>query len=354
MIPKVFVTGATGYIGGDALHVLYNAHPEYSYSALVRSSTKGAPVAAAYPSVRLVYGDLDNSALLEEEASKADIVLHTADSSDHEIAARAIAKGMAAGHTKTNPGFWLHTSGTGILMWKDEDAKRYGEAPQKGESYDDWEGVERLTSLPDGAFHRNVDKVVLEAGTRHADSVKTTIVCPPTIYGIGRGPVSNRSKQVPTLIKHSLERKKAIQLGAGKTEWNNVHIKDLSQLYLLLVEAAVAKNLDPELWGPKGYILAENGMHVWGQLAKQVAVAAHKAGYLPTDEPETLSPNAASEIAGLQALTWGLNSRGTALRARKVLGWTPKEPSLELCIPDAVEVEAKRAGISKGHAAKFA
>jgi hypothetical protein len=37
--------------------------------------------------------------------------------------------------------------------------------------------------LPDEAFHRNVDKIVLEAGAQHAASVKTAVVCPPTIYG---------------------------------------------------------------------------------------------------------------------------------------------------------------------------
>lgn len=49
--------------------------------------------------------------------------------------------------------------------------------------YNDLAGVEELTSLPSEAFHRNVDEVVLETGTSHAEAVKTVIVCPPTIYG---------------------------------------------------------------------------------------------------------------------------------------------------------------------------
>ena len=57
------------------MHALYAAHPEYEYSILVRNSDKGAVVAAEYPKVRLVYGGLDDSEVLEEEASKADIVL---------------------------------------------------------------------------------------------------------------------------------------------------------------------------------------------------------------------------------------------------------------------------------------
>lgn len=49
--------------------------------------------------------------------------------------------------------------------------------------HDDLDKVDELTSLPDDAFHRNVDKIVLEATTRHNDIINATIVCPPTIYG---------------------------------------------------------------------------------------------------------------------------------------------------------------------------
>ena len=40
-----------------------------------------------------------------------------------------------------------------------------------------------LEGLPDHAFHRNVDKIVLETGAKHAGSVNTALLCPPTIYG---------------------------------------------------------------------------------------------------------------------------------------------------------------------------
>lgn len=44
--------------------------------------------------------------------------------------------------------------------------------------------MDELKSLPDDAFHRNVDKIVIEAGEKYGDTVKTCIVCPPTIYGM--------------------------------------------------------------------------------------------------------------------------------------------------------------------------
>jgi nucleoside-diphosphate-sugar epimerase len=148
-------------------------------------------------------------------------------------------------------------------------------------------------------------------------------------------------------VRATLEHKQALRLGAGKTEWNNVHVHDLSQLFVFLAEAAVGKNVSPELWGERGYFLAENGFHVWSKLSLIIAEAAKKAGYIHSTEVKQLSPDEAKEFAGFEALSWGLNSKGRALRARKFLGWSPKSPSLEEIVPDLVEDEAKHMGLSK-------
>lgn len=65
----------TGYIAGDALATLVSKHPNFSYSVLVRSIDKAAQIKAQYPNIRIVLGDLDDSALLERESAAADIVL---------------------------------------------------------------------------------------------------------------------------------------------------------------------------------------------------------------------------------------------------------------------------------------
>lgn len=67
----------TGYIAGDALAAIAAEHPDYEYACLVRSKKKAEAVKKAYPSARIVHGGLDDSAILEEEAAKADIVLRT-------------------------------------------------------------------------------------------------------------------------------------------------------------------------------------------------------------------------------------------------------------------------------------
>jgi len=68
-------TGASGYVGGQLLHQLTQSHPEYNIVTLVRDSHAAETVSQAYPKVRTVVGDLDDSDLVKSEAEKADIVL---------------------------------------------------------------------------------------------------------------------------------------------------------------------------------------------------------------------------------------------------------------------------------------
>lgn len=350
MAPKIFVLGATGYIGGDALYALVQAHSDYDITCLVRSSDKGAQIASQYSNVKLVYGDLDNADLLEREAQKADIVLNCAHA-DHENAAKALVKGVAA-RSQEQPGYLIHTSGTGILNFADLEHKTFGEASAK--VYDDWEGIGEVTSLPDYASHRNVDKVILAAGTEKGSRVRTAIVCPPTIYGQGRGPGNQRSIQVPELARFTLERKKGIQIGAGRTYWNTIHVHDLSSCYLALVEAAVDQGGNAT-WGNEGYYFTENGQHIWGETAKIVVSTAKDQGFLTSDEIVTMSSDEANQqLMPYASYMWGTNSRCKAIRARKLLGWSPKERSMNEDIPETVRIEAKRLGLVQGHAAQVA
>ncbi|KAK6600214.1 hypothetical protein H4I96_07540 [Botrytis cinerea] len=334
MTPKIFITGTTGYTGGDALYTLYHAHPDWEFTALVRNSDRGAPVAAAFPKVHLVYGTLEDAKILEEEAAKADVVLHTADSSDHEIAARAIATGLARGHTPSNPGYWLHLSGTGILCWKDMESQTYGEAPSQPPT--------------------------MISTTSHNSPISRTPPSTETSTSSSSPPAPPRSKppsrQVYNLVRITLQKGQAPQLGKGLTEWDNVHVHDLSTLFLLLAERAIAgpASDDEEIWNEKGYFLAENGHHVWGELSQQVGAVAFAKGLIPTQEVARMDVEEAKELAGFEAISWGLNSKGVAKRARKYLGWTPTGRSLRDEIPYIIDEEARREGLVKGHKEKAA
>lgn len=264
-----------------------------------------------------------------------------ADASDHEGAAKAIAAGLASGHSKENPGYWLHTGGTGILTFTDAQSGKLGEWTDK--EYNDWSGVDEVTHLPDDAFHRNVDKIVLEAGTKDPDAVKTAIVCPPTIYGKGRGPVSTRGRQVYELAKLILTAQYIPIIGSGKARWNHVHVYDLSIAFVKLVEAAAARKTDSELWGSKGYYFTEAGEHVWGELAESIGRKAEEIGLVKKGlEKRPLGKDKAMEQAGFEAVSWGLNSRAKAERAKKLLSWDPSAPALQEEIPAILKQEHER------------
>lgn len=196
--------------------------------------------------------------------------------------------------------------------------------------------------MPDEAFHRNVDKVVLECGAQHADVVKTAVVCPPTIYGKGRGPVAVRSRQAYEMAKLILTKNFIPIVGEGKARWNSVHVGDLADLYVLLTEKAVAHDTNSEIWGEKGYMFTAAGEHVWSDLARQMGKCAEELGYCKDLKEDSLSKDEALEQAGFEAVSWGLNSRGKALRARKFLGWSPHRPSIEEELPNIVKDEKAR------------
>ena len=365
MTPKVFITGSTGYIGGDALFHLTSQHPDFTYALLVRSEEKAQAVSSEYPKARIVLGSLDDTDIIRREAAWADIVIRkclhtypsapadsdkrynvdTADSSDNEPSAKAIAEGLREGHSASRPGFWLHVGGTGILTYFDSEVKKsFGELDDK--VFDDYDGVEELVNLPAAAFHRNIDEIVLQSGTAYQDTVKTAIICPPTIYGQGRGPVSGRGRQVYELASFILKEKYIPRIGKGLSRWNHVHIHDLSALIGLLVDTArdSTRNNDPEVWGAHGYFLSENGEHTWGDLAVQVGQEVYKQGLLQ-NEPEVRSlpiDEAVKSSAGFEAASWGMNSRARAFRARKVLGWQPKQQGLVEEIPIIVRSEQAR------------
>ena len=355
-------TGTTGYIGGDALKVFTDAHPDWEITCLVRNSSKGAKVAAQYPKVRLVYGDLDATDLITEEANKADIVYRKLFSfsfrdsgsgssisdfanCDHEASSHAIAKGLSE---RSEPSHWIHTSGTGILCWETMDKECYGEVLPK--VYNDLDGVNELVTMPDHAWHRVVDKIVLACSASNPQ-VKTAIVCPPTIYGPGRGPDNQRSVQAYGAAKQILESKKGFIIGNGKNVWHEVHVQDLSDLYLLLGEAAVSSS-GKATWNEQGYYLAENGSFVWGDIFRSITKIAHEKGLIPSADAPSMAIKDVTAISPFLTMGLGTNSRGLAQRGRTLLGWKPYRRSLNDELADIVEGEARALGMIQGHAAK--
>ena len=269
---------------------------------------------------------------------------------------KALIRGLKASDRGGRQAYLINTSGTGILMYKDVEAmmnsrpSKLGEAAEDHEVHNDWDGILKVTSLPDYAPHRAVDKLVIEA---NGPTLKTAIVCPPTIYGVGRGVGNTRGHQLYELARCTLQRKQGFQVGAGRTRWTNIHVHDMSKCYLKLVEAASIGG-GQATWGDEGYYFTENGEHVWGDVSKAVASEAKTQGFLSDDSIVSVTPDEADQMTKYGSLLWGANSRGSAIRARKLLGWHSLERSLYEEIPDVISSEARKLGLTVGHAAKVA
>ncbi|KAH8691884.1 hypothetical protein BGW36DRAFT_400046 [Talaromyces proteolyticus] len=344
MAPRIFVTGITGYIGGQVIVHLYRKHPELDITALVRNEEQEKNVKAAFPQIKTAIGDLNSIDTIVKLSAEVDIVLQCA-SADHPVAAAAIIKGIRSKPAGSPPGFCIHTSGTGILG---DPSQGYGLPPDR--VYDDIADIGVITSFSLERWHRNVDKIILEAAVSDPvdnPKIKTAIVCPPTIYGKGIGPVRQRSVQLPCLANASLRRGKALCVHQGQNEWRNIHVADLADAYVILVEKAL-KGGGGAGWNSEGYYFVENGQHIWGDLAKAVAADGFKKGYLTSADVDQLSEEECLRLQGDPTpgpAIWGTNSLGIASRIR-TLGWEPRQQSLWDYVSEAVDIEAKALGKS--------
>jgi nucleoside-diphosphate-sugar epimerase len=128
-------------------------------------------------------------------------------------------------------------------------------------------------------------------------------------------------------------------------------VQDLSDLYVLLAEAAAAGG-SKATWNEDGYYFAENGEFVWKDMFQEMARIAQKMGLLDSNDTPSLSTTELAEIHPYGVLIWCSNSRGKAIRARKLLGWKPHRESLKELLPSIIDEEAKALGLIQGHAAK--
>ncbi|KAL2167837.1 hypothetical protein VTG60DRAFT_704 [Thermothelomyces hinnuleus] len=340
---RIFATGITGYLGGDAVYAILEAHPEYEISCLVRDKAKGALVSEAHPSLRIVYGTLDDSDLLEEEAANTDIVCNFAHAT-HEQSVQALARGLAR-RTRPGPGFLIHTMGSGTVIYDDVVKGRYGQGSDK--VFNDLEGLAEVLSVPDFAKARGAENAVRQVGIQLPNRVKTAVVSTGSAYGLGRGILKYRPTAIHELVRATLERKRAIVVGEGKSAWTNVHVHDLSELYLKLVEHAAAGGEEagsgPAVWGgSEGFYFAEGGEHVWSELARSISAEAAAQGFLTqVEEPESIDPTEAAKIMPMGQFFWGCNARVEGRRARRALNWQPHHASLKEELKSIVATEAK-------------
>ena len=102
---KIFITGASGYIGGSVAAAMMAAN--HQVSGLARSDE--ATAALAQLGIRPVRGTLNDAHILAKAAHDADVTINAADAG-HRAAAEAMLKALA----ETGKTF-LHTDGSSIV-----------------------------------------------------------------------------------------------------------------------------------------------------------------------------------------------------------------------------------------------
>jgi nucleoside-diphosphate-sugar epimerase len=287
---NLFITGASGYIGGSiASRLLAAGHKVHG---LVRDKGKAEQLLAL--GVTPVLGTLDDAALLTAEARHADGVINAA-SSDHRGAVEAMLEGL-----KGSGKPFIHTSGSSVIgddvqgntlseRVFDEDTPLYVE--------------------PGKQARHAIDRLVLDAAS---EGVRSIVLCNSMIYGTGSG-LHAQSVQLPPLVEQAQASGIVRVVGKGVNRWSNVHIDDVVDLYLLALERAPAGS----------FYFVENGEASFAELGAAIAqrLGMGAVQSLPLDEATRIWGE------GHARYSFGSNSRIRAVRARRELGWSPKHSS---------------------------
>ncbi|KAG8779114.1 hypothetical protein FRC12_024626 [Ceratobasidium sp. 428] len=283
---SIFILGATGYIGGAVCTGVRKAYPNVPTVALVRNPSNNAAIEAQ--GTRVLQGSHSDYDLIQNEASKSDLIINCADADDLELT-KALLKGIK--QRKETPGaklpILIHTSGTSVV----------GDAPS-GEPSDFSKKVwndanpDDIRSIAIDQPHRTID---LEA---------------------------------------SLRRKEVPYIGKGTNTWNNVHIKDLQQLYLLVIQHALdVRNKGQTVESYENFYFGSAGTHEWGAVSKALAPLLYEKKSI--DKPEAVSvPVGAERVLDFNT---GNNSVSTADRGR-ALGWKPSQPSWDESLKKDLDV----------------
>lgn len=295
---KIFITGASGYIGGSIAHrLLADGH---QIRGLVRRSDAAEQLAGS--GITPVLGTLEDSDVLAREARGADAVINAA-SSDHSAGIGALLAALCdTGKTL------IHTSGSSVIG---DDVRGDALSPN---IFD--EDTPLIVEDKKQARHA-LDNAVLAARDH---GVRGIVLCNTMIYGAGRG-LHRDSVQIPPLVKEAQKRGVVHVVGQGINRWSNVHIDDVAELYALALNDAPAG----------AFYFVENGEASYAQIGQAIA---KRLGLGPV-QSWTVEEASAVWGEGHARYSFGSNSRVRAKRARAELGWKPQHDS----VTDWIETE---------------
>lgn len=163
-------------------------------------------------------------------------------------------------------------------------------------------------------------------------------MCPPDIYGKGKGLAKTHSAFVPFFVQEVRRLGgKVFYYGDGTNTRSWVHIDDLMRVYLKVVEAAAAGNAI-EYFDANGYFFAGTQEHSQLDVARVAAKLLYEKGVVADLEPTQISLgelDAMLRIRGFENLgryLFASNSRTRAERAERLFGYKAQALGLLECL----------------------
>lgn len=284
---RVFVPGATGFIGSAVVHELTTAGHEVL--GLARSDASADKLAQLGAEAHR--GDLSDLDSLAAGARECDGVIHTAfihDFSQYEANAQTDRQALAAmaGALEGSDKPLVATSGTTVLAPGRTGTEEDSPSPESP-------GIIRAASEEVLAF---ADRGVRVSAVRLA----------PSVHGDGD------SAFVPAMIGIARAKQVSAYIGDGSNRWPAVHRLDAARLFRLALENGAA--------GSRFHGAADEGVPV-----RDIAAVIARRLNVPL---VSMSPDEAGEHFDWLANFLAIDNPISSALTRERLGWHPVQPAL--------------------------
>jgi len=283
---RIFVTGATGWIGSAVVgELLATGH---QVLGLARSEQGAATVAGLGAEVQR--GDLDDLESLRAGAASSDGVIHLGYNHDFSRMAAAAQTDLAA---ITALGTALEGTGGPLVVASGVLGLASGR-------------VATEQDVPDPAIHPRIAGVqaALAFGARGVRP--SSVRFAPTVHGPGDHGF------VATLVGIARDKGVSGYVGDGSNRWAAVHRLDAAALVRLAVDEAPA--------GAALHAVAEEGI-----AARDIAEAIGRGLGLPV---ESIPAERAGEHFGWIGRFFAVDGPASSAATRRQLGWDPVQPGL--------------------------